>query len=299
VLRVITRRLLQAVPLVLLVSMVTFVLTALVPGDPAYLILGGNATPEQVAQFDHRMGFDLPVWEQYWNWLHGAVTGHFGTSFLSGEEVWPLVTSHLPVTLSLVIGGTLLGTVGGIALGVVSGIRSGATGRLTELLQMVGLAFPNFWVGLVLIEVFAVKLSLFPPTGYVPLTESPGEWLRSLVLPVFALALPAFAGIAKATRDGIRDAMGRDYVKMLRASGVREWRIVYVHALRNAAIPVLTFVGPVFAMPGIGSLAQSSALGHDLAVIQAIAVVYCLVVVAANLLTDLAYGWANPKARTS
>lgn len=312
-LRVVIRRLLLAVPLIFLVSILTFVLTALTPGNPAYTILGGNATHAQVAALDHKMGFDQPVWRQYWHWLSHALHGDLGTSFVSGESVSSLITSHLPVTLSLVIGGTIVGSIGGIALGIVSGVRSGASGRLTEILQMIGMAIPNFLLGLVLIDLFAVKLHVFPPTGYVPLAEDPGQWFMSLVLPLIALSLPAFTGIAKQTRDGIRDAMSRDYVRMLRACGVSERRIIYLHALRNAAIPLLTFVGllfiglvsgtvfveNVFAMGGLGSLAQTAAQGHDLAVIQAIAVVYCLVVVAANLITDLAYGWVNPKARTS
>jgi peptide/nickel transport system permease protein len=164
-----------------------------------------------------------------------------------------------------------------------------------------------------LIEAFAVRLRWFPAVGYVSFTASPVNWIRSLVLPLAALSVPAFTGIAKQTRDGIRDAMSRDYITMLRASGIPQWRIVWIHALRNAAIPVLTFVGmlfigltsgtvfieSVFAMPGIGSAAQAATQEHDLAVIQGTALVYCLVVVAANLLTDLAYGWVNPKARAS
>jgi peptide/nickel transport system permease protein len=310
---VIARRLLLAVPLIVLVSALTFVLAALVPGDPAYTVLGTSATPAAAAALDKQMGFDLPVWVQYWHWLDGALHGNLGTSFLSYQPVTSIIASRLPVTLSLVIGGTLIGAAGGIALGVASAVRSGPAGRATEILQMVGLAVPSFWFGLILIEVFAVKLRWFPAIGYVDFTASPVGWVRSLVLPLVALSVPAFTGIAKQTRDGIRDAMSRDYVTMLRAAGVRERRIIWVHALRNAAIPVLTFVGmlligltsgtvfieSVFAMPGIGSAAQSATQQHDLSVIQGVALVYCLVVVAANLLTDLAYGWVNPKARTS
>jgi peptide/nickel transport system permease protein len=311
--RVIVRRLLLAVPLVFGVSALTFVLAALVPGDPAYTILGTSATPQAAAALDKQMGFDLPVWVQYWHWLDGALHGNLGTSFLSYQPVTSIIAARLPVTLSLVIGGTLIGTAGGVALGVISAVRSGPAGRVTEILQMAGLAIPNFWLGLILIEIFAVKLRWFPAVGFVSFTASPAGWARSLVLPVVALSVPAFTGIAKQTRDGVRDAMSRDYVVMLRAAGVKEWRIIWIHALRNAAIPVLTFVGmlfigltsgtifveSVFSMPGIGSAAQAATQDHDLAVIQGVALVYCLVVVAANLLTDLAYGWVNPKARIS
>jgi len=311
--RLILRRLAMAVPLVFLVSILTFVIVALSPGDPAYMILGSSSTAAQRAAYDHQMGFDLPVWEQYLRWLGKAVHGDFGTSFLTAESVSSVIWERLPVTLSLVVCGTLVGAFFGILLGLVSGLRGGWLGRSTEILSMFGMAIPNFWFGLVLMQLFAVRFGWLPATGYVPLTESPIEWARSLVMPVIALSLPAFTGIAKQTRDAVRDTLSRDYVRMLRASGIPEWRIVFVHVLRNSAIPVLTAVGllfigmtsgtvfveSVFAMQGLGGLAQSSAMGHDLAVIQAVAVVFCLIVVAANLVTDLAYGWANPKARVT
>lgn len=311
--RIAGRRLALAVPMVFCVTALTFVLTALIPGNPAYTILGAGATPAQVAALDKTMGFDLPVWDQYWRWLVQVLHGDLGTSLVSGLPVTPFITSRLPVTLSLAVGGTLLATVGGVLLGVTSAVRAGPGGRVTEVLQMIGLAVPNFWLGLILIDLLAVKVHLFPATGYVSFTASPSGWLRSLVLPLVALAVPAFTGIAKQTRDGVRDAMSRDYIRMLRASGTPEWRVVWVHALRNAAIPVLTFVGmtfimltsgtvfveSVFAMQGLGGLAQTATTQHDLAAIQAVALVYCLIVVAGNLLTDLAYGWVNPKARTS
>lgn len=311
--RVTGRRLMMAVPMVFCVSALTFVLTALIPGNPAYTILGNNASPQQVAALDQQLGFNLPVWDQYWHWLERALHGDLGTSLISGLPVTSYISSRLPVTLSLVIGGTLLGALGGVLLGVISAVRSGPAGRITEILQMVGIAVPNFWLGLLLVDLFAVKFHLFPATGYVSFSASPAGWLRSLVLPLIALSVPAFTGIAKQTRDGVRDAMSRDYVRMLRASGTPEWRIVWIHALRNAAIPVLTFIGllfimltsgtvfveSVFAMQGIGGLAQTAAQQHDLRLIQAVALVYCLVVVVGNLLTDLAYTWANPKARTA
>jgi peptide/nickel transport system permease protein len=311
--RLVIRRLLLAVPLIFGVSALTFVLAALIPGNPAYTILGTAATPQSAAALDQEMGFDLPVWVQYWHWLDGALHGNLGTSFISYQPVTSIIGERLPVTLSLVFGGTILGALGGITLGVISAVRSGPLGRTTEVVAMLGIAVPNFWLGLVLIELFAVQLRWFPAVGYVSFTASPAGWARSLVLPLLALSAPAFTGIAKQTRDGVRDAMSRPYVTMLRAAGVKEWRIIWVHALRNAAIPVLTFVGmlvigltsgtvfveSVFAMSGIGSAAQAATQQHDLAVIQGVALVYCLVVVAVNLLTDLAYGWVNPKARTS
>ena len=312
-LRLISRRLLQAVPMVIVVSALTFVLAALIPGDPAATILGTQATQEQLAELDRQLGFDQPIWTQYWLWLQGALHGDFGTSLLTSQPVLPDLVGRLPVTMSLVVGATLLSAVIGVALGTFAAVRRGVSGRVIDALAMLGFAIPNFWLGLVLVEIFAITLKLFPATGYVAFAQSPGEWLRSLVLPVIALAASGITGLAKQTRDAMRDVLSREYIEMLRATGMSERRVILVHGLRNASIPVITMIGvffigllsgtvlieSVFAMPGVGGLAVSATAGHDLSVVQGIAVVFCLIVVVVNLLVDLAYGWLNPKARVS
>jgi peptide/nickel transport system permease protein len=311
--QLIARRLLLAIPLLFVVSFLSFALVAVAPGDPAVDILGLNATRAQDAALDRRLGFDQAVPVQYWHWLVNALHGDLGTSFASSQPVLTVVDSGLGVTLSLVIGATLLTAVLGIALGTLSAIRGGAAGRLTDAFAMLGFAIPSFWLGMVLQDVFGVHAHLVPATGYVPFGQSPAGWIRSLILPVITLAVAGMTGVAKQTRDSMRDTLHRDYIDALRADGVPEWRIITRHALRNAAIPVVTALGTIFAgmlggtvlvesvfsMQGLGYLVVSAAGQHDLPVIEAITVLFTIGVIIVNLLVDLAYGWLNPRARVT
>lgn len=309
--RLVIRRLLLAVPLVFVVSALTYVLVALTPGDPAASILGTLGTKAQYAAIDRRLGFDLPVWDQYWHWLDRALHGDLGTSLISSQPVAAQLNARLAVTVPLIAGATAVSALAGVALGAVSARRGGLAGRLLDTLAMLGFAVPNFWLGLLLVDVFAVRLRLLPATGYVPFAQSPAGWLRSFTLPVLTLAVSGVTGIAKQTRDAMREVLSRDFVDALRADGMPETRIVYGHALRNAAIPVVTMIGTfgvgllggavliesVFALPGLGGAAVSATGSHDLPVIQGVAIYFTLAVVLINLLVDLAYGWLNPKAR--
>lgn len=311
--RLIIRRLALSVPLIVLVSLLTFLLQALAPGDTARTVLGETYTPQAYAQLRHQLGLDQPVLVQYWHWLSGAIHGSLGISPISGLDVGQQITTRLQVTVSLIVGATLVAAVVGIGLGVVSAVRGGAFGRIVDVLSLIGFALPAFWLALLLVTLFAVTLHLLPATGYVAPATSPRGWLVSLILPVAALAVAPVAVIAKQTRDGMLDALGRDFVDTLRANGASEASIIFRHALRNAAIPVVTVIGlmfvglltgtvlveAVFAMPGLGGLAVQSAIQHDIPVIQGIAVTFTVVVVLANLLVDITYGWLNPKVRTS
>lgn len=309
----ISRRLLASVPLVLLVSFLTFMLEALAPGDTARTILGDNYTPEGYAQLRRQLGLDEPLLAQYWTWLSHALRGDLGVSPISGLSVGDQILSRLGVTVSLAIGTTILATLIGVGLGVLSAVRGGWLGRSVDVLALTGFALPNFWLALVLVTVFAVALPLLPATGYVPITVSPSGWAASLILPVAALAVHPIAVIAKHTRDGMQDALAKDFVHTLRANGASEASVVFRHALRNAAIPVVTVLGlmfvgllsgvvlveSVFAMPGLGSLAVDATIQHDLPMVQGVAVTFTVIVVAVNLFVDLTYGWLNPKVRVS
>jgi peptide/nickel transport system permease protein len=198
-----------------------------------------------------------------------------------------------------------------VGLGVLSAARGGWLGRLVDVLALIGLGLPSFWLGLVLVTLFAVTIRLLPATGYVPLEASPADWARSLVLPVTTLALHGVAVFARQTRDAMLEALSRDFVRALRANGAAEASIVLRHGLRNAAIPVVTVIGlvfvyllsgtvlveAVFAMPGLGGLAVQATTQHDLPMIQGVVLVFTLVVVAVNLAVDLAYGWLDPRVR--
>ncbi|WP_138444288.1 ABC transporter permease [Sinomonas susongensis] len=311
--QLILRRLLMSIPLLLVVSLVVFVLGSLVPGDPAQTILGVDATPDAVAALRDKLGLDQPWYAQYFHWLSGVFHGDLGTSLYSGEPVVTTLAERLPVTLSLVSLSTLFCMVVGIGFGMLSAVRGGFLGRVVDTLSLAGLALPNFWVAVVLVTLFAVKLRVFPATGYTPLMTSPFYWIVGLVLPVCALSLAGIATIAKQTRSAVLDVLDRDYVRTFRASGVSEWSVLLKHALRNASIPVASVIGihaiasldatvfveNVFVLPGMGSLATQATLDHDLPVIEGVALYFTVIVIVVNLCVDIAYGLLNPKVRTA
>jgi peptide/nickel transport system permease protein len=309
-LTIIVRRLLLAIPLLLAVSVLVFLLQALTPGDLVHTILGANYTPEGAARLREQLGLNLPLWEQYWQWLVGALHGDLGHSPISGLDVANTLMERLPATLSLIGGTLLVSAVVGISLGVVSAVRGGWLGRVVDVLSVVGFALPNFWLGLVFVSIFAVTLRLFPTTGYVPLETSPGGWITSLVLPVVTLSVLGVAMIARQTRESMSETLARDFIEMQRAHGLAESRIIG-HALRNAAIPIVTIIGvlfvallsgtvfveSVFALPGLGGTAVQATIQHDAPMIEGVAVLFTLIVLVVNLVVDVAYAWLNPKVR--
>ncbi|MFC8435762.1 ABC transporter permease [Streptomyces sp. NPDC057253] len=306
------RRLALAVPLLLGTTLLTFLLLALAPGDVARTLLGANASQEQVDALRATLGLDQPWYAQYGDWLSGAVRGDFGRSILTKQDVLAQLNERLPVTLVLAVLSTLVSGAIGVALGVLSASRGRRTRRLVDAVAMLGFAIPNFWLGILLVSAFAVSIPLFPATGYVPFATDPGGWINSLVLPVTTLAVGGITLIAKQTRDAMLDVLSREYIDALRADGWSERRITYRHALRNAALPVLTaigvffvamlggavFVETVFAMPGLGRTAVTSTESHDIPLVLGVTTYFCIGVVLVNLLVDLAYGWLNPKVRT-
>jgi peptide/nickel transport system permease protein len=310
-LRIVGNRLLLSVPLLLIVSTLTFLLEALIPGDLARTIVGPQGTREQYLQLQHSLGLDQPLITRYQHWLENVVHGDFGSSLFNHEPVTTLLNGRLSVTLSLVIGSTLLAAIVGVLLGIAGALRADFAGSAVDALSMVGLAIPNFFLGLLLIGLFAVAIPLFPATGYVPFDESPVDWVRSLVLPVVALATPGIAVVAKQTRDSMRAVLERPFVRTLRAAGLPRRSIIFKHALKSAAAPVVTVLGlifvaslggtvvveSVFAMPGLGGLAVQATTQHDLPLIQGVAVYFTALVVVVNLLIDLAYSWLDPRVR--
>jgi len=310
--RLVLHRLATGLVLLLVVSAVTFVLTALVPGDPARAILGLNAPQEAYEALRIKLGLDHPIWVQYANYMSGVFQGSLGTSLTSNEPVTKVLGQRVPVTLSLVVLTTIFCAVLGLLLGTLSAIRGGVLGRIVDVLSLAGLALPSFWVALVLVAVLAVQLRAFPATGYISLTDSPGLWLWSLTLPVVALGLSGVSTVAKQTRDAMLEVLDRDYIRTLRANGLSQRSIIWRHALRNASIPVTTVLGlvfvsllsgavfaeAVFVLPGLGLLAVSATHRHDVPIIEGIALYFTVMVVIANLAIDLLYGLLNPKVRT-
>jgi peptide/nickel transport system permease protein len=309
--RLIGRRLLLSVALLFMVSALTFFFQLLIPGNAAEAILGVNSRSAALAQLERQLGLNQPVYLQYWHWLSRALHGNLGYSYTTGQAVTAALDSRLWVTLSLIIGATLFALVVGVGLGVLSAVRGGWLGRLVDAVSVLGLAIPSFWLALVLVTVFASALRLFPTSGYTPFLASPAGWAHALVLPVIALGVGAVTLIAKQTRDQMLEVLSRNFILMLRANGISERSVVLRHALKNAAIPVLTvaglafvgalgasvFIENVFVLPGLGSALVDATNQHDLPMVQGISVYFTLIVVVVNFLIDLAYGWLNPKVR--
>jgi peptide/nickel transport system permease protein len=307
----IIRRLVVSVPLIVVVTVLTFVLESLVPGNTARAIIGASGSPAAYQRLRVELGLNNPLWYQYWQYLDQVLHGNLGTSVFTGEPVSTLLNQRLGVTLSLVLLATAFCAVLGVLLGVFSAVRGGVVGRAVDVLSLVGLALPGFWVAIILAAVFAVTLRIFPATGYIPPTESVGRWLWALTLPVIALGLGGVASVAKQTRDSMKDTLAREYIRTLRASGVGRASIIWKHALRNGAIPVVTvlglvfvsalsstvFVEAVFVLPGLGSMAVTATSQHDIPVIEGIALYFTVLVVIVNVLLDVVYGMLNPKVR--
>jgi peptide/nickel transport system permease protein len=306
--RVVAKRLLLAVPLLFIVSALAFVLTSLLPGNAATAVLGPNATPQEIAALSASLHLNQSLVSQYWSWLSQALQGNLGSSIVSGQTVETEIGQHLGVTLSLLVLGTLISVLIGVPLGVWGAARRGRSGAFIDLFSTLGLAIPSFWLALVLVSVFAIKLHLFPANGYA--SASPGDWLRSLLLPALTLAAVGVTSVAKQTRDGVLDSLAQDYIVNLRAAGLSERRLLWRHALRNAAPQIVTITGlfaigllgatvlveQVFVLPGLGGLATSSAQAHDLPTLQGVVITFTLLVIAINLVSDLLVAWLSPKS---
>ncbi|MFH8662356.1 ABC transporter permease [Streptomyces afghaniensis] len=310
---IILRRLALSVPLLVVVSAITSLLESFVPGDPARTVLGVNATKEQYDALRAALHLDKPFAEQYWLYLRDVLHGDFGSSLFSGESVLGTIGQRLPVTLTLVIGATVLSTLVGVPLGVYSATRGRFSRRLIDVVSLLGSALPNFWLALMLVSLFAVKFPIFPATGYTPFAQSPGQWATGLVLPVVALSIGGVALISKIARDAMLSTLGRDYIRTLRASGLRPVSIVWKHALRSCGMPVATAIGltmiayipgtilveNIFTLPGLGTTVVDATNQHDLPVVQGVAITFTVLVILINLLVDVLYSLLNPKVRVA
>lgn len=309
--RVVVNRIVMAVPLLWAVATLMFLLLQLVPGDPAQTILGGQGTPDQVAQVRTRLGLNDPVLTQYGHWMVGLLHGNLGRSAISGESVLTILNQRAPVTLSLAMAATLVSVLVGVALGVISAISGGWGDRIIRSGVGVSIAMPNFWLAAGLVLIFSIWLGLLPSVGYVSIFESPGGWLYYMILPVAAVAAASISVIVRQTRAAMRAALQSEYVQTLRGVGLSRRSIIFKHGLRNASIPVVTIIGwqfvsllsgavlveQVFALPGLGRLTVDATNDHDFTVLQGLVVYSTALVLVVNLIVDLAYLWLSPKVR--
>jgi peptide/nickel transport system permease protein len=312
VLKLVSRRALTTVPALLGVMLVALLLLELMPGDPAEIMAGENATPEAVEAIRHDLRLDQPLWERFGRYAWGVVQGDLGRSPGSDIAVWERISTALPVTLSL--GGLALSLAVLVAVpaGTWAALRRGRwADRAVAATASVMQAVPPFVIGLALVIAFAVDRSWFPANGFVPFEEDPWEWFRHLVLPASALALSAAAELARQTRGALVDTFEQDYIRAVRAKGLRERWVIGKHAAKNAATPVVTVLGLqvgrilggavvvelIFGMHGFGALALNAVVTRDIVLIQGVVLVSAIAVLLANLAVDVLYGYFDPKVR--
>ena len=310
--RYVIRRVAAFAVTLLFVSALVFVVVRVLPGDPAALILGTEQNPETVARLRRSLGLDRPLAVQYVAWLAGALHGNLGTSIQYDVPVGRLIASRLPVTLPLTLLAALFMIVVAVPLGVYAATRYR---RVADYLAMVvsqlGIAVPSFWSGLLLILFFSVHLGWFRSGGFEGWSSGVWPGLKSLLLPALALGLFQSAVLVRATRSAVLDVMREDFVRTARAKGLPEARVIAVHTLRNAMIPIITVVGlqlgqlmagsivleSVFALPGLGRLALGAITARDLPVVQGVTLFVAGSIVCINFVVDIAYAWIDPRIK--
>lgn len=305
------KRLLLAIPTLWAMLTAVFILVRLVPGDPAAVMLGDQASAEALNALRHRLGLDLPMSTQYVDFMRDMLTGNFGTSMATGRTVLSEITQVLPWTIQLTLAAVLLGVLMGLPLGVWAAVKRNAwPDYLGRIISLAGLSFPAFVSGILMLLAFAIQLRWFPVIG----SSVSGGWaaqLRDLVLPAFNLGLIMAAYVMRVTRSSMLGVLSEDYVRTARAKGVKPFRLVLRHGLRNALIPIITVVGLyfgtlignsvlteiVFNRPGIGKLILGALNTRDYTLLQGLMVVFATCVIVINILTDLIYGFVDPRVK--
>ena len=298
------------VPVAFVVTVIAFGLLRLAPGDPVLAYSGEDRDPETLNQIRRSLGLDQPLPIQYAAWLGHAVRGDFGRSIRTHQQVGEAILERLPATL-LLTGSALVFSVSvGLVVGTLSALKPNSPlDLLATGVTIAGVSLPNFFLGLVLILVFALVLRVFPPGGYTPLTTDPVEGVRRLVLPAITLSAASLAVNMRQVRSSLLDVFGQDYIRTARAKGLAQSAIVARHALKNGLIPVVTLVGlqigaliegaivteQIFFWPGVGRLVVDSIGGRDYPVVQAIVLLSALSYMVSTLLVDVAYGWLDPR----
>ena len=313
----IIRRLLQSLVVLIFVTLIVFFVMRLLPGDPLLIYVAQNAQleampPEVLEQMRAEFGLDKPIIIQYFNWVWNLLHGDFGTSIFYREKVSNLMLERFPVTLHLGLLSLVLGAFFGVLIGLLAAVRRGRVmDRVITPLTYFGLTIPVFWLGILLIYIFGLKLRLLPIAGYTSPMDNLWLSTRQSVMPVICLAVFGLAANARQMRSSMLETIQQDYIRTAWSKGLSEPWIIFKHAMKNSLIPVITLMGigvgmifggsvlveTVFAIPGVGSLLVSSIFGQDYVVVQAITLVIAVVVLIVNLLVDISYGWFDPRIR--
>jgi len=308
----VARRLLYLVPVLVAVSLLTFSIASLLPGDLAYTILGDQATPENVAALRRDMGLDQPIWWRYLSWLGHVLQGDLGRSFRTGQTVLQAVAERIPVSLELMLMAEFIGLLIGVPLAIACAARAGgAFDRFMTGSAFAMLSMPSFLMAILLIYLFAVELRWLPATGYVPFTEEPLSNLRFFVLPALTLALAEWPGIMRVLRSDMIATLQEDYIALAKAKGLKPARILFVHALKPSSLTLVTVTGinigrllggtliveSIFALPGIGRLLVGAIYTRDLVILQGVVLLVACGFVIVNFIVDMLYAVLDPRIR--
>lgn len=313
----ILKRLATGVVLVWIVLTLIFLMLLAVPGDPAMQLLtgsgGGAVTPEAVEAMRHRLGLDLPIAQQYWNYLSGVFTGDLGTAFRDGREVSAMIMERLPRTLELVLLAVLLAVLIGIPLGSIAARRGGLADSTISVLTSIGMSVPVYIIGTIFVLFFALQLGWFPAGGYRSMSDDFTGHLVRLILPALTLALGIISIVSRMTRSAVLENLQQDWVRTARSWGIGQRRVFNKYVLRNSLTPVATVVGlqigsllggtvlveQVFNWPGLSSLLIEAVVARDYPIVQGIVIILSVAFILINLLVDILYGYLDPRVRTS
>lgn len=310
--RYIVKRLLAMIPVLFLVSLVSFIILHITPGDPAVIMLGEEATPESVTALRHALGLDQPLPVQYVIWLGRLVRGDLGNSIQTHQPVREAIVQRLPVTLELTLLAVGIALIIALPSGIISATRRGTAADLASTsLSLFGISMPSFFLAVLLIFVFSLHLRVLPPLGYTPLQSGVVANLEGMILPAITLGSAGAAIIARLTRSALLEVLGLDYIRTARAKGLADRTLIYRHALRNAIIPVLTVTGlqigallggaviteTIFVLPGVGALVVSSIFERDYPLVQGVVLFLALAHLFVNLAVDLLYAYVDPRIR--
>ncbi|WP_439624749.1 ABC transporter permease [Shinella sp.] len=310
--RFILRRILFLIPMLLIISFIIFSLLLLLPGDPAVAILGEYASAERVAELRERLKLDQPVIVQYLAWLGNILSGDFGRSLRTTELVSDMLLSRIPVTLELATLAILVSCAAGIPAGIVAALRrNGWLDIVVSTASLAGVAMPYFWIGILLMMLFSVRLGWLPPSGYVPFFTDPVTSLKLMIMPALTVGLPLSAVVMRQTRNSMIQVLSQDYIRTAEAKGLKPGRIVFLHALRNALIPVVTVIGlqigtlvggsvvteTMFSLPGLGRMIVEGIFQRDFAPVQAAMLVTVVGVLLANLAADISYAFLDKRVK--
>ncbi|MBR3436614.1 MAG: ABC transporter permease [Lachnospiraceae bacterium] len=310
----IIRRVLASLLVIFLVSVFVFSIIHLLPGDPIKLALGDEATEEDVQRIREERHLNDPLPKQYWIWVTGLFKGDFGYSLLQNRPVSTMLAERLPRTISLGLPAFLISVTIGILFGIISAVKRGSfIDQLITLMSTLGLGTPQFWIGMLLIYVFGMVLNIFPIRGLVLPSEDFGGYIRSMILPVFCMSLHMIASVSRQTRSNMLEVVKQDYIRTARANGLSEKKIIFGHALKNALIPVVTYIGmqtrgiiggsvmieSLFSIAGIGGLMREAIDTREYWVLQSCVLLLSFVAVFSNLIVDIVYGYIDPRIRES